>query len=53
MQEARERIHEYVTQGGVRPAPPAEKSKLMFGLDIISGKAPLSDLNRKGEVGGR
>ena len=39
-------MHEYVKQGGVRPAPPAEKSKLMKGLDVFTGKALPSDYNK-------
>jgi len=49
VREARNRIHDYVKQGGVRPAPPAEKSKLMVGLDIFTGKAALSDLTLTGK----
>lgn len=47
VQEVRGKIHEYVKQGGVRPAPPAEKSKLMVGLDVFTGKALPSDLIKK------
>ena len=43
----REKIHEYVQQGGVRPAPPAEKSRLMKGLDVFTGKALPSDYSAK------
>lgn len=31
----------------MRPAPPAEKSKLMAGLDLFTGKAVPSDYNKK------
>jgi amphiphysin len=49
VREVREKIHEYVKQGGVRPAAPAEKSKLMLGLDVFTGKALPSDLNKPKE----
>lgn len=40
----REKIQEYVRQGGVKPAPAPEKTKFMKGLDVFTGKAPLPDL---------
>lgn len=40
-------MHEYVKQGGVRPAPAPEKSKLAIGLDLFTGKSVPSDLKKK------
>lgn len=52
MREVRKNIHTYVKQGGVRPAPPAEKSKLMVGLDLFTGKSVPSDLKKGGDKDG-
>ena len=49
MREARNRIHDFVKQGGVRPAAPAEKSTLMVGLDLFTGKAVITDVLKKEE----
>ena len=49
--EARKQIHQYVKEGGVRPAAPAEKSKLMVGLDVFTGKAPVSALSTSTTTG--
>jgi len=46
VRDIRAKVHEYVKQGGVRPAPPAEKSKLMKGLDVFTGKALPSDYSK-------
>lgn len=40
-------MHEYVKQGGVRPAAAPEKSKLAIGLDIFTGKSVPSDHKKK------
>lgn len=47
MREVRAKIHSYVKQGGVKPAAAPEKSKLMKGLDVFTGKAPLPEFGAK------
>jgi hypothetical protein len=47
VREVRKHIHQYIKEGGVRVAAPAEKSKLAMGLDIFTGKALPSDFNKK------
>lgn len=47
VREVRRHMHEYVKQGGVRPAPAPEKSKLAIGLDLFTGKSVPSDLKKK------
>ena len=41
----RARIHDYISQGGVRPVV-EEKSKLQKGLAILSGKAVAADFEK-------
>lgn len=50
VREVRRHMHEYVKQGGVRPAPAPEKSKLAIGLDLFTGKSVPSDLKKKDDT---